>query len=320
MALILSTWSFGQRANAAAWPILSSGGNAVDAVETACRDAESDENNPTVGRGGLPDRTGEITLDALLMLAPHRRGGVCNVRHHTHPISIARLVMEKTPHALIAGHGAEKLARDFGVPEEDPMTDAARADWRAWLAGGGDATPVANMEEGLRSPKAVMKTTSPTADRRPPAADPAEMPTHDTIGVIARDDTGLIAGGCTTSGIAYKLAGRVGDSPLIGHGLYVDPRYGAAVTTGHGELVMGVCGSFAVVDELRRGATVQQAARRLLERVADTFELTDSSQIGLIVMAADGTWCGASLRPGFRVAVRTTDRDELAAADVVLVK
>jgi L-asparaginase/N4-(beta-N-acetylglucosaminyl)-L-asparaginase len=153
---------------------------------------------------------------------------------------------------------------------------------------------------------------------RPGPADPPPEPPHDTVGVLALDARGVLAGACSTSGLAFKLPGRVGDSPIIGHGLYVDPRRGAAVATGMGELIMGVCGTFLAVDRMGRGAPPAEAALEVMTRLRESYDLREDHQVGLIALAPDGGWSSASLRPGFRVAVRTADRDELVDAAQVL--
>src|SRR5438067_2511820 len=200
--LILSTWSFGQRANRAAWETLSPDGSS--------RDAESDLSNHTVGKGGRPDASGQVSLDSSIMLSPAKRGAVAYVRRLEHPISIARAVMERTAHVLLAGDGAEQFALAQGFKATDLLTDEARGQWEEWRATGemqpAHPAPIRNIEE------------------KPPGS-------HDTIGVLALDSHGVLAGACSTSGMAYKLPGRVGDSPIIGHALYVDPRVGAAVAT-----------------------------------------------------------------------------------------
>jgi isoaspartyl peptidase/L-asparaginase-like protein (Ntn-hydrolase superfamily) len=289
--LILSTWSFGQRANRAAWGTLASGGTSLDAVETACKDAESDISNQTVGKGGRPDAAGEVTLDASIMLSPARRGAVGYVRGFEHPISIARIVMERTPHVMLAGEGAEWLALEHGFKRTDLLTEESRREWEAWRATGkpiDSHPPVPNIEE-------------------------REQKNHDTIGVLALDAHGTLAGACSTSGMAFKLPGRVGDSPVIGHALYVEPGIGAAVATGHGELVMSVCGAFLAVETLRRGASPEDAAMEVLKRIQQTQPLTEKDQVGMIVLRADGSWGAASLREGFKVAVKDASRDELIA-------
>lgn len=294
--LILSTWSFGQRANAAAWPGLSSGGSALDAVEAACRDAEDDLNNHTVGVGGYPDRDGNVSLDASIMLSPKQRGAVAAVRKFAHPVSIARKVMEQSPHVLLAGEGAEQFAREQGFSEASLLTDDMRRAWEEW------------------------KQSKPHSVTTTPIRNIEEMPDHDTIGVLAMDSNGTIAGACSTSGLRFKLPGRVGDSPVIGHGLYVDPTVGAAVATGHGELVMGVCGTFLAVEFLRRGATPLDAAVEVIKRIESSYDLTKDDQVGIIVMNRSGEWSSASLRSGFKIAVRSSIRDEIVEPHSVLLK
>lgn len=303
--IILSTWSFGQAANASAWPGLDGGGSALDAVEAAARHAERDPENHTVGSGGYPDASGQVSLDAAVMLSPARRGAVCYVRTHEMVVSIARRVMERTPHVLLAGGGAEEFAWQQGFEESDLVSDLMRQRHAEWQARRREFGNVANIEDrtlGLREP--------PIDQER----------AHDTIGVLAIDRSGTLAGACSTSGLPWKLPGRVGDSPIIGHGLYVDPRHGAAVCTGRGELVMSVCGSFLAVESLRRGDDPDRAARAVIERIAEHFDLSDQDQVGVVVLRRDGAWSSAAIRAGFRVAVRDSGRDELAACQQVLLK
>lgn len=296
-ALILSTWSFGQRANAAAWPILAGGGASLDAVEAAARDAEADRENHTVGLGGYPDASGRVSVDASIMLSPSRRGAVAGLRKALHPISVARKVMETTPHVLIVGDDADAFGLKHGLPQADLLTPAAREAFERWKRSDRDAGPIANIEE--------RKTW------------PDEESTHDTIGILSIDARGTLAGACTTSGMAWKVPGRVGDSPIIGQGLYVDPTAGAAVCTGHGELVMGVCGSFLAVEQMRAGASPAQAAAAVIDRIRRCYDLREDDQVGVITLHKNGAWGSAALKAGFRVAVRSADRDELveAAAD-----
>jgi isoaspartyl peptidase/L-asparaginase-like protein (Ntn-hydrolase superfamily) len=292
--LILSTWSFGQRANRAAWSTLANNGTSLDAVEIACRDAESDLSNHTVGKGGRPDASGEVSLDASIMLSPAKRGAVAHVRKYEHVVSIARAVMEHTPHVLLVGEGAERFAQERGFESTELLTDDMRLEWESWRrtetkpGRSRPGSPLRNIEEQQRD-------------------------SHDTIGVLALDSSRTLAGACSTSGLAFKLPGRVGDSPIIGHALYVEPVIGAAVTTGHGELVMSVCGSFLAIELLRRGASPIDAAMEVLERVQQTQPLTEQDQVGIIVLKPDGTWDAASLRKGFKVAVKDSSRDELIA-------
>lgn len=307
--LLLSTWSFGQNANRAGWARMSAGGSLLDAVEAACQDAEADLSNPTVGVGGLPDSSGRVSLDAAIMLSPARRGAVCAVRHHPHPISIARKVMENTRHVLLAGADADDFADLHLLPPGLLLSASSKKAWENWLkdnvlnTGHPFAATLANIEElGYGTEGADSKLARPVSEAN-----------HDTIGVLGLGADGLLAGGCTTSGLAFKVPGRVGDSPIVGHGLYVDPAVGAAVATGHGELVMSVCGAFLALEKVREGKTPEQAGRAVLERIAENHPLTKDDQIGIIVLGKDGTWGASSLRPGFRVAVKTATRDELVA-------
>jgi len=306
--IILSTWSFGQRANRAGWPILEMGGASIDAVEAACKDAEADPGNHTVGYSGYPDASGRPSVDAAIMLSPRRFGSVALVRNFIHPISIARRVMEKTQHVLLAGDGAEAFAHEQGFAPAVLLTDEMRAAWEKWRADQMASTkPVRNVEEfGLGK-----------ADR---AVTNLGEENHDTIGVLALDSKGVLAGGCTTSGMPFKLPGRVGDSPIIGQGLYVDPKAGAAVATGHGELVMGVCGSFLAVELMRAGKSPLAAATHAILRIADCYELGKEDQVGIITLAPDGSWSSASVFPGFRVAARDCARDQMVDPGFVLTK
>jgi N4-(beta-N-acetylglucosaminyl)-L-asparaginase len=301
--LLLSTWSWGVRANRAAWPTLAAGGAAIDAVEIACRDAEDDPANHTVGTGGFPDASGRVSLDAAVMMSPARCAGVGCVRKIDHPISLARRVMELTPHKLLVGDDADAFALANGFQAAKLLTDDARQTWEHWKATGRRDLPMANIEEQF-------------AEREKTIA--RQEHDHDTIGVIAIDGAGTMCAGCTTSGLAYKLPGRVGDSPIIGHGLYCDPAIGAAVCTGHGELVMGVCGAFLAVESLRRGDSPAEAARIVLERFRSTYPLKTDNQVGVIVARPDGSFAGGSLIRGFRVAIRDAGRDDLIEPTVIL--
>jgi N4-(beta-N-acetylglucosaminyl)-L-asparaginase len=290
--ILLSTWSFGQRSNAAGWPILASGGSSLDAVEAVATFAEDDLTNRTVGIGGRPDATGHVSLDASVMVAPARRGAVANVKRFAHVASIARRVMEGTPHVLLAGADADEFAASQGFEPVNLLTEESRLEWEKWKRTRSGATTklVRNIEE---------------------ARGPSANDSHDTIGILALDANGVLAGACSTSGMAYKLPGRVGDSPIVGHALYVEPNIGAAVCTGHGELVMGICGAFLAVETMRRGGSPSDAAAEVMNRAIASYSLTEDDQIGIIVLRRDGQWNGASLRPGFSIAVRAADRDEL---------
>lgn len=302
--LIISTWSFGVRANAAAWPVLMSRG-ALDAVEAAARDAEEDISNHTVGVGGYPDHTGRVSLDASIMLSPARSGAVCGLREHAQAITIARAVMERTPHRLLCGTDADDFANTLGYESRNLLTDEASHAWRQWVAAGRPAFPLANLEDQIQRRKRF-------SDR------PIGETHHDTIGVLAIDAGGVMAGGCTTSGLAFKLAGRVGDSPIIGHGLYVDPSIGACVCTGRGELISGLCASSLAVESLRSGLSLRDSILKVFDRASKNYELGPDDQAGIILIDRDGNHCVGALLDGFRYAIRTADRDELLEPELVL--
>ncbi len=296
--LIVSTWSFAEAANEAAWPAFQQGGSALDAVEAVCRHAEEDPDVDSVGYGGLPDRDGRVTLDASVMLSPSQCGGVCAMSNYLPAVSVARMVMETTRHTLIAGAGAEALAAANGLWARDLLAPSARKRWEERRA---KSAPVSTTKEGGHDYEW-----------------PDEDDGHDTIGSLALDANGVLAGACTTSGLSFKRHGRVGDSPIIGHGLYVEPGVGAAVATGLGELAMGVCASFLAVERLRRGGSPQVAAREPLERIQASFELGPNHQLAVLVLTADGTWSAASLRPGYVTAVRSADETRLVDPETVL--
>jgi N4-(beta-N-acetylglucosaminyl)-L-asparaginase len=294
--ILVSTWHFGLPANAAGFPHLHKPGGVLDALEQTCIHAELDPNVDSVGIGGLPDASGQVTLDGAIMLSPARSAGVAYVRNYPHPVSIARRVMEKTPHKLLVGDGAEQFAARQGFKPANLLTQAARKKWEAWKASG------AHKDFHVAE--------------RPATIDPNK--THDTLGVLGIDAAGVIAAACTTSGRAFKLPGRVGDSPLIAHGLYCDGAAGAAVATGTGELMIGVAACFLVVERMRQGDRAIDAVRHVLQRVASSYELQPKDQCALIALAPDGHHASGALRKGFQVALTTASTSQLIPPDVVL--
>lgn len=278
-----------------AWSGLAAGGAALDAVCTVAEVAERDESIDSVGRGGLPDASGRMTLDACVMLGPARCGSVAGVARHLAVARMARAVMERTSHVMLVGEGADAFADSVGIPPENLLSDGARAAWEEWKAGrraGHDD----GVDRGAHRPLDRGGGAGALFGER-------RWIDHDTVGVIARDARGGIAGACTTSGLPFKLPGRVGDSPIPGHGLYVDPEAGAATATGAGELVMGVCGSFLAVECMRRGASPADALIEVLRRIERSRELKPSHQVAMIAMSASGAWTSAALREGFLVSV-----------------
>jgi N4-(beta-N-acetylglucosaminyl)-L-asparaginase len=333
--IILSTWKYGQQANAAGWPHLTGPkASSLDAVEQGCRAIEASLDCLTVGRGGCPDRSGDVSLDASIMQSPSRVGSVCYVRRFEHPVSIARMVMERLRYVLLAGDGAERFATWWGMTPTNLLTEAAKERWARWAV----EHPLSQYLDDRVTPPvypdgcaAGAKSTTPPAPlheetpaQTPDApADPEQLPHnqhHDTVCVLAIDCNGVMSGACSTSGLPFKVPGRVGDSPIIGQGLYVDPRRGAAACTGIGELIMGVCGSFLAVELMGRGASPADAAREVIQRIGETYELQSNHQVGIITLLPSGQWSHAALRPGYRTAVRTATRDELVDPEFLLLQ
>ncbi len=266
--LVVSTWQHGLAANAAAWMVLAQQGRALDAVEAGVRVSEADPAVNSVGLGGLPDRDGRVTLDACIMDERGRCGAVAFLQHIVHPTSVARLVMERTPHVFLVGEGALQFALANGFRKEKLLTREAEAAWRQW---------------------------------RETQAAPARA--HDTIGMLAIDAEGRLSGACTTSGLAYKMHGRVGDSPLIGAGLYVDNDVGGACATGLGEAVIATAGSFLIVELMRRGATPLEACREAVSRIVTQQWRSQDLQVGFLALSRLGEVGTFSLRPGFSFAL-----------------
>ncbi|MDO1502399.1 N(4)-(beta-N-acetylglucosaminyl)-L-asparaginase [Winogradskyella maritima] len=237
LPLVIATWHV-EAATAKAMEVLENGGSALDAVEKGCRVEEANEAGQSVGKGGLPDREGNVTLDACIMNKHGDCGAVVYLKDVKHAVSVARKVMEDTPHVMLAGEGAKQFALESGFKEEDLLTEASKKAWEKWKVEA-KYKPIINIEN------------------------------HDTIGMLAVDKNGDISGACTTSGLAYKMNGRVGDSPIIGSGLFVDNEIGAAVATGLGEEVVKTVGSFLVVELMRQGKSPQEACEEAIGRIVN---------------------------------------------------
>lgn len=274
--IVLSTWRFGMEANQAAWAILSKNGKALDAVEAGVMVPEGDPKERSVGYGGRPDRDGRITLDACIMDELSNIGSVAGLEFIKHPISVARAVMEKTPHVMLVGDGALQFALSQGFKKENLMVEESEKEWKEWLKNS-EYKPIANIEN------------------------------HDTIGMIALDSHGNLSGACTTSGMAFKMHGRVGDSPIIGAGLYVDNEVGAATATGHGEEVIRIAGCHLVVELMRQGKTPQQACEEAVARVVKLMDLRKKDlkdiQVGFIALNKNGETGSYCVQSGFNYAV-----------------
>jgi N4-(beta-N-acetylglucosaminyl)-L-asparaginase len=278
--LIISTWDAGLKANAAAWKALEAGGSALDMAEKGVNDTEADFSNLSVGLGGLPDREGHTTLDACIMDSNGMAGSVMFLEHIKHPASVARRVMEKTPHVQLVGQGAYQFAIAEGFPHDNYESEEAQKAWREWLKTS-QYKPIVNVEN------------------------------HDTIGLLTMDKLGNLAGACTTSGMAYKMRGRVGDSPIIGAGLYVDNEIGAATSTGLGEAVVRTCGSFLVVELMRQGYSPQQACQEAVMRIQKKHANFKDFQVGFLAVNTAGDTGAYSVQPGFTYALHKAGSNTL---------
>ncbi|MGP7794626.1 N(4)-(beta-N-acetylglucosaminyl)-L-asparaginase [Sphingomonas sp. CLY1604] len=282
-AMIVSTWDFGAAANAAAFAKLKAGGSLIDAVEAGGMVPEADPTNHSVGYGGYPDRDGHVTLDAVIMDDRGGVGAVAALEDTVHAISVARAVMEKTPHTFIVGEGATRFARDQGFPKVDLLTPEAEKAWRDWLKTA-QYKPEANIE-----------------NRRMPRGGALD---HDTIGLLARDASGRMAGACTTSGMAFKMRGRVGDSPQVGSGLYVEAGVGGATSTGLGEEVTRIAGTARVVASMRAGLSPQAACEEVVRHIARLRgDAIKGVQVGFLALSPQGEVGAFCLLPGFTYAV-----------------
>lgn len=282
-ALIVSTWDFGAAANDAAFARMEAGGTLLDAVEAGAMVPEADPENHSVGYGGYPDRDGHVTLDAVIMDDAGGVGAVAALEDTVHAISVARRVMEKTPHTFLVGEGATRFARDQGFPKVDLLTPPAEKAWREWLKTS-QYTPVANIE-----------------NRRAPLGGALD---HDTIGLLARDASGRMAGACTTSGMAFKMRGRVGDSPQVGSGLYVEAGVGGATSTGLGEEVTRIAGTARVVASMRAGLSPQAACEEVVRHIAKLRgDAIKGVQVGFLALSPQGEVGAFCLLPGFTYAV-----------------
>ena len=290
---IVSTWDFGVAANQAAWQVLSGGGSVLDAVEAGARVPEADPKNHSVGRAGYPDRDGRLTLDASIMDGNGDCGAVAAIEHIAHPISVARRVMEKTPHVLLVGDGALQFAIEQGFAKEELLTSESEQAWKEWLKKS-EYKPAANSE---------VRTYG--------KGKPGDANNHDTLGMLAVDAQGRLAGACTTSGMAWKLHGRVGDSPIIGAGLYVDNEVGGATSTGVGEEVIRTAGSFLVVELMRQGHSPQEACRYAVQRIVrKRMKSAKDLQVGFLALSRSGEVGAYAIQKGFSYAVCDAGRQD----------
>ena len=296
--IVISTWDFGRAANAEAWKIFGNDGGVLDAVEAGVKVPEADATNHSVGLGGFPDRDGKVTLDACIMDGSLNCGSVAFLENIVHPISVARLVMEKTPHVMLVGEGALQFALANGFKKENLLTPESERAWREWLKTA-QYQPVINIENKKADPKNL----------------PGGPFNHDTIGMLAIDATGKMGGACTTSGAAWKMRGRVGDSPIIGAGLYVDGEAGAATSSGLGEEVIRTCGSHAVVEMMRAGTDPETACKKVVERIVKRNpDRAKGLQVGFLALHKNGTYGAYAIHKGFTYSVKSKGVDKIFEA------
>ncbi len=284
--VVLSTWSHGLAANESAWSLIEKNASALDAVENGVKVTEADVTNRSVGIGGRPDRDGHLTLDACIMDHRSMCGSVACLEGIDHPISVARAVMERTQHVMLVGQGARDFALSQGFNKVKSPIKEVKNDWKEWKK---------ENKELFKKPQINHEN-------------------HDTIGMLALDRYGNLSGACTTSGWAYKLPGRVGDSPIIGAGLFVDNEIGAACATGLGEAIIRIAGSHTVVELMRQGMSPAEACKAAVERIIAKHDDLTGLQCGFIAINKAGEYGGYSVYKGFNFALRTKDKNELIDA------
>jgi len=271
--VFLSTWVQGKPANERAAEVFRAGGSLLDAVEKGINVAENDPTIMSVGYGGLPNAEGVVELDASIMDGTrHRAGAVASLRDIKNPISVARLVLEKTRHTTLAGEGAFRFALRMGFHAEQLLTPESLKRWLDWKA----------------NPQRKVFWQDPTKD-------------HDTLGMVATDGQGHVVAGCSTSGLAWKIPGRVGDSPLVGCGVYADDSVGAASATGDGDLMTNYCTSISIIHYMARGASPQDACVELLEHMVKTDPRNRSADVGVIALNTRGEIGAAAMHKGYRL-------------------
>ena len=276
--LIIATWK-NEKATIAGWNKLMETGKALDGVEAGARIPEADPNDTSVGYGGYPDRDGHVTLDACIMDHLGNAGSVTFLEGIMHPISVARAVMEKTPHVMLSGAGALKFALEQGFKVENLLTESSKKAWEEWKKES-KYEPVINIER------------------------------HDTIGLLGIGKSGEIAGACTTSGLAFKMHGRVGDSPIIGGAVFCDDEVGGACATGLGEFVMKTLGSFLIVELMRQGMSPQKACEEAVMRIVKRYKYKEF-QIGYLALNKKGEYGAYAIQKGFNYTITKNGKTQV---------
>lgn len=297
--IVVSTWDSGLPVNKVAWDIMKNGGKSIDAVEKGANHIE-DTISCCVGLGGNPDREGRVTLDACIMDHQYNCGSVAFLERIKHPTSVARKIMDTTPHVMLVGDGAFQYAISNGFAAEDgALSTEAKKQYESWLEKS-EYKPVVNIEksqsEGFEQKNAV-----------PSRLDDGSF-NHDTMGLVALDSFQNLSGACTTSGMGFKMRGRVGDSPIIGGGLYIDNEVGGATSSGQGEEVIRVCGTHLVVEYMRQGHSPEEACRLAIERIVKINpEKAETFQVGFLALNKNGEFGAFSILPGFNYSVTHDD-------------
>ena len=297
--IVISTWDSGMPVNAEAWKVLSNQGKSIDAVEAGAIYIENTI-NCCVGLGGYPDRNGIVTLDACIMDEKANCGAVGGLEQIKHPISVARKIMETTPHVMLVGKGAQEFALQNGFPLESPvLSEDAEKNYKKWLEKS-NYKPEINIEN--------KKQNGPFA----PSFFEDGSPNHDTMGLVAMDNNGDLSGAVTTSGMAFKIHGRVGDSPIIGAGLFVDNEVGAATSSGVGEEVIRICGTHLVVEYMRQGYSPENACKKAVERIVNRDRKKAATiQVGFLAMNKKGEYGAYAIQKGFVFSVKSNDENQI---------
>lgn len=298
--IVISTWAPNVKANNAAWEILGTGGRALDAVVKGVQIPEADPTDNSVGYGGLPDRDGKVTLDSCVMDEKGNCGSVMALEHIKHPVLVARLVMEKTPHVQLVGEGALQFALEQGFEKENLLTEQSEKAWKEWLK--------KSSYDPMRTIKELEEKIEKEKKKKNDYPWPVALLNHDTIGMVAMDTNGNLGGACTTSGMAFKMHGRVGDSPIIGAGLFVDNEVGAASATGVGEEVVKICGAHTVIEAMRRGLSPELACKEAVRRIVkNKGSQAKDVQVGFLAINNKGQHGAFAVQKGFNYCVTTKD-------------
>jgi N4-(beta-N-acetylglucosaminyl)-L-asparaginase len=297
----------GVRACARAMEVIKSGGDTLDAVIAGVNILELDPNDTSVGYGGLPNEDGVVELDASCIHGPTRRGGAVGaIRNIKTPSKVAKLVLSETDHMMLVGEGALRFAKAYGFQEEELLTERSRLAWLTWKREMRDRNGHTNWESGTDAPPKAkkigeLKKIFPQFDEKTLAwaYDVATNPPHGTINCMALNEKGEMSAVTTTSGMAWKIPGRLGDSPIIGGGLWLDQDVGGAGSTGRGEENLRVCGAHTVVENMRHGLTPKEAILDALKRVARNFDndrdRLESVDLQFYALRKDGQYAGGSL-------------------------